>query len=272
MKKLMFSLVAVMLLGLALPLFAVTVSETDKYVVIETAGYTAQWNKPAQMGYMQAFVGGGDSLIGEGGRAFYHSSEYGGWKDWGELLSWEIVEEAPGRVVIKYESADAGTKEYTCVASYYDSVQYIKHEVTITNTGAATPSFKSGHEPMFEMNGTNAGIEASEDPYPHVVYWTANGTFGALYGPDSQEARNHGTRMDLVHDNLAEDIADGASATVIYYVAFGPGGADEAHALAGRVQEEPSAVSPVDSLPTTWGSLRMGNQVFDLSENEKWLS
>lgn len=252
----MFSLVVVLFLGLALPILAVTVSETDKYVVIETAGYTVNWNKPAQMGYMQAFVNGGDSAIAESGRALYHSSDYGGWKDWGALANWEILEEAPGRVVISYDSADAGTKEYNCVATYYDSVSYIKHEVTITNTGAATPSFKSGHEPMFEMNGTNEGIEAFTDPFPHVVYWTASGAFGALYGPNAQESRNHGTRMDLLHDNLSVDIATGESATVVYYVAFGPGGVDEGHNLASQVQEEPTAVSPTGSLTTTWGSIR----------------
>lgn len=136
-------------------------------------------------------------------------------------------------------------------------MSYIKHEITITNTGAATPSFKSGHEPMFEMNGTNERIEVFSDPFPHAVYWTSGGTFGALYGPNAQEARNHGTRMDLLHDNLSVDIAAGESATVVYYVAFGPGGANEGHNLAEHVEEEPTVVSPTGSLTTTWGSIRV---------------
>ena len=120
MRKLLFISTAILCLMIALPLMAVTVSETDKYIIIETAGYTVNWNKEAQMGYMQAFVGGSaDSIIGESGRAFYHSSNYGsGWSDWGGLANWEIVEEVPGRVVIRYESADAQTKEYTCVATH----------------------------------------------------------------------------------------------------------------------------------------------------------
>jgi len=258
MKRLMYPLVIVLFLGITSSLLAVTISETDKYIVIETAKYEVHWNKPAQMGYMQAFVGGGDSLINEGGRAFYHSSDYGGWKDWGELQEWKILEEGPGHAIINYKSADAGTKEYSCIASYYDSVSYIKHEVTITNTGATTPSFASGHDPMFEMNGTNAGIEASDTPFQHVVYWTDGGTFGALYGPDANEARNHTTRMDLVHDSQAEDIADGASDTIVYYVAFGEGDAEAAHALADHVQEEPpvTAVSPSGNLITTWGHIK----------------
>ncbi|MBD3183446.1 hypothetical protein GF312_14200 [Candidatus Poribacteria bacterium] len=258
MKKLIYLMVIIMLMGITSSLLAVNVSEIEKYIVIETANYEVHWNKPAQMGYMQAFVGGGASLINEGGRSFYHSSDYGGWKDWGELQEWEIVEDGPSHVVINYKSADAGTKEYSCIASYYDSVPYIKHEVTITNTGAATPSFASGHDPMFEMNGTNAGIEAYEDPFPHVVYWTADGKFGAIYGPDAGEARNHNTRMDLVHDIQAEDIADGASDTIVYYVAFGEGDAEAAHALADNVQEEPATtpVSPNNSLTTTWGQIR----------------
>lgn len=80
MKSLMCSLVVVLLLALASSILAVTVSEA--------------------------------------GRACYYSSEYGGWKDWGALADWEILEEAPGRVVISYNSADSGTKEYNCVATY----------------------------------------------------------------------------------------------------------------------------------------------------------
>jgi hypothetical protein len=181
-------------------------------------------------------------------------------------LNWEIVEETPTKVVIKYESRDTGTKEYTCIASYYDTVSYIKHEVTITNTGAATEAFASGHEPMFEVNTDMEGMEAFDDPFPHVTYWTAGGFFGATYGPDAESAnagewqgRNPG-RMQLIHNNLGVPIANGESASVTYYVAFGQGGAAEATALAAHVQEEPptTSVSPEGSLTTTWGQIRAG--------------
>lgn len=259
------SLLAIVLcLMITTPLLAVTVSETDKYVVIETAGYTVHWNKDAQMGYMQAFVGGSGDMIGEAGRAFYHSSNYAGsWKDWGALLAWEIVEEAPGRVAIKYESKDSGTKEYTSVATYYDNVSYIKHELTITNTGAATPAFASGHEPQFEINVPIEGMETFDDPFPHGVYWTADGTFGATYSPaaNSAAAGDWGGqspgRMELNFDNVGGDIGAGDSVTIVYYAAFGPGGVDEGHNLAEHVQEEPTAVSPTGSLTTTWGNIRV---------------
>jgi len=152
MKKLLLFSSVVLCLGISLPLLAVDVDEDGSYVIVETALYKVCWKKAAQMGYMQAFVGGSqDSIIGVAGRAFYHSSDYGGWKDWGALTNWEIVEEGGGKTVVKYESRDAGQKEYTCIATYYDSVYYIKHEVTVTAAGAVT-SFQSGHEPMFEVN------------------------------------------------------------------------------------------------------------------------
>ena len=213
------------------------------------------------MGYMQAFVEGSDeSIINTSGRALYHSSDYGGWKDWGQLQEWDVLEEGDGKAVVQYVSRDAGVKQYTCVAYYYDSAPYIKHEVTVTADGGAATSFQSGHEPMFEMAGANEGIQVFKDPFPHVVYWSGD-SFGALYGPDAQEARNHGTRMDLLHDNLGENLKDGDSATVTYYVAFAKGDAKSANELAPDVTEEPKgeAVSPEGSLATTWGWIRAGH-------------
>ncbi|MBD3183447.1 hypothetical protein GF312_14205 [Candidatus Poribacteria bacterium] len=259
MKKILYPLVFLMILCVTLPLLAVDVDEDNKYVIVETKLYTVHWNKPAQMGYMQAFVGDSDeSIINTGGRSFYHSSDYGGWKDWGQLQEWDILEEGGGKAVVQYVSKDAGNKEYTCVAHYYDSVPYIKHEVTVTADGGAVTSFQSGHEPMFEMNGTNEGIQVFKDPFPHGVYWTGSGFFGAIYGPDAQDARNHNTRMDLVHDSVGENLKDGDSATITYYVAFAEGDATDANALAQDVQDEPAgeAVSPVDSLATTWSQIR----------------
>lgn len=259
MKKLLSLLIAILCLGGALSALAVNVSDDGKYITIETQLYTVQWNTPAQMGYMQAFLPGSDeSLIGTGGRSLYHSSEYGGWKDWGQLLDWDILEEGGGKAVVEYISKDAGSKQYTCVAYYYDTAPYIKHEVTVTADGGAVTSFMSGHEPMFEMNGTNVGIQVFKDPFPHVAYWTDSGGFGALYGPDAQDARNHGTRMDLLHDNSGDNLKDGDSDTITYYVAFAEGDADDANELAPDVTEEPSgqAVSPVGNLTTTWGWVR----------------
>jgi hypothetical protein len=265
-KKLMFFSAVVLCLGVALPLPAVDVSEDNTYVIIETDGYKVCWKKGAQMGYMQAFVAGSpNSIIGTDGRAFYHSSDYGGgWKDWGALLDWETVERGGGKAVVRYESKDAGSKEYTCIATYYDSVPYIKHELTVTATGAVT-SFESGHEPMFEVNTDMEGMQSFTQPFPHAVYWTEDGYFGATYGPEAGSAsvaewgaRNPG-RMQLVHNNLGKQLKKGDSATITYYVAFGEGGANEATDLAADVQKEPApgkAVSPVGTLTTTWGRVR----------------
>lgn len=268
MRKLIFLWVIILCLGVILPLLAVDVDEDNKYVIIETAGYTVHWNKPAQMGYMQAFVGGSkDSIIGVAGRSFYHSSEYGGWKDWGALLDWEIVEEVPGKAVVKYESKDAGSKAYTCIATYYDNAPYIKHEVTVTAAGAVT-SFQSGHEPMSEVNIDIEGMKTFNQPFPHAVYWTEDGHFGATYGPDAGSAsagewqgRNPG-RMQLLHDNRGKQLKDGDSATITYYVAFGKGGEQDATDLANEVQKEPrleEAVSPIGTLATLWGRVRAGH-------------
>jgi len=67
--------------------------------------------------------------------------------------------------------------------------------------------------------------------------------------------------MDLVHDALGENLKDGNSATVTYYVAFAEGDAKDANNLAPGVTTEPAgqAVSPEASLTTTWGWIRAGH-------------
>jgi len=254
--------------------WSVDVNEDNDFIKIQTAGYEAWWRKPSiRSGYIQIFVAGSqESITGMADRTFFHSSQYaGGWKHWGPLLDWEIIEEVPGKTVIRYESADAGTKEYICIASYYDSVPYIKHEVTITNTGAdPVTSFQNGHEPMFEPNRDFEGMQSFDQPFPHVAYWVEEGYFAALYGPDAQQARttnwqdrNPG-RMDLMHDNLGEELKKGESATVTYYVAFGEGDEKEATELAEDVTKEPplgGAISSVDTVATTWGWVRNTKQV-----------
>ena len=104
-------------------------------------------------------------------------------------------------------------------------------------------------------------------PFPHAVYWTESGFFGAIYGPEAGstaagewEGQNPG-RMELNHDNRGKNLEDGDSATITYYVAFGVGGEKEGDELANEVQKEPSigeAVSPLGSLTNTWGRVRAG--------------
>lgn len=269
MKKLAIMLTVVLCLGAISSALAVFVDEDNKYVIIETELYTVHWNKTAQMGYMQAFVTGSDeSIIDSAGRAFYHSSNYGGgWKDWGALTDWETLEEKPGSAVVQYVSKDGGQKQYTSVGYYYDSVPYIKHEVTVTADGGNVTSFQSGHEPQFEVNAIIEGMKTFTQPFPHAVYWTESGFFGGIYGPEASSAaagdwggQNPG-RMELNHDNLGKNLKDGDSATIVYYVAFGVGGEEEGNELADQVQKEPGiggSVSPVGSLTTTWGHIRVG--------------
>jgi len=269
MRKLLLFSSIVLCLVTILPLLAVDVDEDGSYVIVETALYKVSWKKAAQMGYMQAFVGGSqDSIIGVAGRAFYHSSDYGGWKDWGALLNWEIVEEGGGKAVVRYESRDAGQKEYTCDATYYDNAPYIKHEVTVTNSGnTAVVSFASDHEPQFEVNTDIDGMKSFTQPFPYVAYWIGD-YFGAVYGPEAGSAsvgewdgRNPG-RMQLGHNNLGKNLDQGDSATITYYVAFGTGGEEDATDLATEVQKEPApgqAVSPAGQLTITWGRIRAGH-------------
>ena len=269
MKRLLCFLVVVLCLWSVLPLLAVNVSDDNTYVIIETVNYTVHWKKGSRMGYMEAFLPGGqNSLIGVGSRAFYHSSSYaGGWKDWEAMTDWEILEEGGGKAVVQYITSDSGSKEYTCVASYYDSVPYIKHELTVKNTGNTDViSFESNHDPMFEPNMDMDEMMTWAQPFPHAC-WEVNDGFVALYGPEAEAAplsdrdgRNPG-RMSLNHNSSGKGLSKGESATITYYVAFGAGDENDADDLANDVQDEPpigGAVSPVGSLTTTWGKIRVG--------------
>ncbi|HGJ65990.1 TPA: hypothetical protein ENS27_11460 [bacterium] len=266
MKKTISLLVIGLFVFLAISAMAVDVSETATHVKIKTAGYEVHWKKAAQMGFTQVFVAGdAKSIVGEAGRAFYHSGDYGGWKDWGALKEWKTVEKAGVKAVVNFKSFDGGAKDYDVTVTFYDTVPYIKHQVKVTNTGdAVIKSFQAGHAPMFEINADTAGMTVGTKPFNHVVMWTATGYYAGLYGPEANEARKHdwggkpNGRMDLVHDNAAKDIKKGESHTITYYTAFGKGGEKEALALAEKVREEPilTSVSPIGALTTTWGHLR----------------
>ena len=245
---------------------AVSVSDDADVVIIETQNYEVHWKKAAQMGYTTAIVGGSAIIEGDGeSRRLYHSANYNSWKDWGELASWEVVNESPGRATVKFVSNDGDRKEFTVMATYYDAVEFIRHEVTVTNVGGqSTPSFSDGHEPMFEIRGANDGIAGWETPIHHAAFWNSAG-FGALYTemgthrtfPDWANGAGNG-RMDLVHNDLGVDLNAGdVSDPIVYWVAFGAGGEAEANALAAVVTEAVvTAVQAKDKLATTWGTLK----------------
>lgn len=116
---------------------------------------------------------------------------------------------------------------------------------------------------MFQPNMPVDGMESYDQPFPHACWWV-NGGFVAIYGPQADSAalvaapaiNQDPGRMMLSHDSLDVSIANGESASITYYVAFGPGGSSEAHALAEHVQEEPAAISPSGILIATWGSIK----------------
>ena len=65
------------------------------------------------------------------GRRLYHSANYAGWKDWGGLVDFEILDQTRSMAKIKFVSDDGASKEYICVATFWDGTPLIKHEVTV---------------------------------------------------------------------------------------------------------------------------------------------
>ena len=245
---------------------AVSVSDGGDVVIIETENYEVHWKKAAQMGYTTAIVGGSAIIEGDTeGRRLYHSANYSGWKDWGELASWEVVNESPGMATVKFVSNDGDRKEYTVMATYYDAAEFIRHEVTITNVGnQIVSSFSDGHEPQFEIRGPSDGLTGWDAPIPHNAFWNSAG-FGALYTetgtqtafPDWANGAGNG-RMHLDFADLGVDLQPGdVSDPIVYWVAFGTGGEAEANALADIVTADVvTAVQAKDKLATTWGTLK----------------
>ena len=83
------------------------------------------------MGYAVAFVGGSPLFEAPQGRRLYHSANYAGWKDWGGLVDFEILDQTRSMAKIKFVSDDGASKEYICVATFWDGTPPIKHEMTV---------------------------------------------------------------------------------------------------------------------------------------------
>ena len=83
------------------------------------------------MGYAVAFVGGSPLFEAPQGRRLYHSANYAGWKDWGGLVDFEILDQTRSTAKIKFVSDDGASKEYICVATFWDGTPPIKHEMTV---------------------------------------------------------------------------------------------------------------------------------------------
>ena len=270
MKKVFFyTIVALFLLMLSIgSTVAVTVEggKGDAFIKIKTDTYEVHWKTGAQMGYMVALVKGKALFDDKIGRRLYHSANYAGWKDWGALTGFKILNQKKTMAKVEFVSDDGASKEYICVATFWDGTPLIKHEVTV-KAKKAVASFSHGHEPMYEVTPVDDmkkwDSKGDKGPFAHNAFFR-DSNFSALYAiyPTAQ-ARLHGTRMDLVQDGQGKQLKKGqTSDPLVYWVAFGVGGEKEAHALAETVAEvkdgdlQPEAVDADEKLSITWGAIK----------------
>ena len=269
MKNVFFyTIVALFLLMLSIgSAVAVTIEggKGDPFIKIKTDSYEVHWKTGAQMGYMVAFVKGKALFEDKIGRRLYHSNNYAGWKDWGALTGFKVLEKKPGMAKVEFVSDDGKSKEWHCVVTFWDGTPLIKHEVTV-KAKKTVVSFSHGHEPMYEVkipakDQANWDSAGDKGPFAHNAFWIG-GNFSALYATHPKaKARIHANRMDLVHDDLGKEVKAGqTSDPIVYFVAFAPGGKAEAHALADEVATGgPKNLTTVDAsgkLSITWGAIK----------------
>ena len=104
-KVLSFSIIPLMLLMIwtNFSSAAVTIEggKRDAFIKIKTDTYEVHWKTGAQMGYMVALVKGKALFDDKIGRRLYHSANYAGWKDWGGLVDFEILDQTRSMAKIK---------------------------------------------------------------------------------------------------------------------------------------------------------------------------
>ena len=269
MKKVFFyTIVALFLLMLSIgSTVAVTVEggKGDAFIKIKTDTYEVHWKTGAQMGYMVALVKGKALFDDKIGRRLYHSGNYAGWKDWGALTGFKVLENKPGIAKVEFVSDDGASKEWHCVVTFWDGSPLIKHEVTV-KAKKTVVSFSHGHDPMYEVaipakDQANWESKGDKGPFAHNAFWR-DGNFSALYATHPKgKSRIHANRMDLVHDDLGKEVKAGqTSDPLVYFVAFAPGGKAEAHALADEVATGgPKNLTTVEAsgkLSITWGAIK----------------
>lgn len=266
--------VVILLVGFSLTSDSVTVKDKGNAVSIKTDMLELNWKKTADMGYDSAVPTGAKvSLLKSADRVFYHASDYrGGWKQWGKLDKFKILEETPNKVVVEYTSFDGDSFEYSCIATYWDGVPFFKHEVRVTNKGPENTAWPvSGYDPMVNpgvpFGEKRAKAKLWKTPIPHGAYWVDEGYFGALYSthPDAKakfgDWQGNFDWLQLDHDSqIALIEKKKQSEPILYFVAFAKGGEVEAHALADSIikakEVDPQAVDFSGKLPITWGKMK----------------
>ena len=222
-KSFPFTIITLFLLVLSIgSTVAVTIKggKGDAFIKIKTDTYEVHWQTAAQMGYMVAFVNGKVLFDDKIGRRLYHSAAYSGWKGWGALTEFKVLENKPGMAKVEFVSDDGGFKEWHSVVTFWDGTPLIKHEVTI-KAKKTVVSFSHGHEPMYEANPVDGRAKwdsaGDKGPFAHNAFWIG-GNFSALYAiyPTAQ-ARNHGTRMDLLQDDLGKLVKKGQISNPLVY-------------------------------------------------------
>ena len=201
MKNVFFyTIVALFLLMLSIgSAVAVTIEggKGDPFIKIKTDSYEVHWKTGAQMGYMVAFVKGKALFEDKIGRRLYHSNNYAGWKDWGALTGFKVLEKKPGMAKVEFVSDDGTSKEYICVATFWDGSPLIKHEITV-KAKKAVASFSHGHEPMYEVkipakDQANWDSAGDKGPFAHNAFWIG-GNF-PLFTPHTQKPKPEYTQI-----------------------------------------------------------------------------
>jgi hypothetical protein len=278
MKKRVLALAFVLSLGFIFSSLAVDVIEDPQGITIKTHLYELYWSADTGshgMGYIEVTFEGLEKKLMSGGELFHDLDYMGGKRHWGAMIEkeTEILQEAPDVAVVKYISHDDRTLEYTCIATYWEDAPYFKHEVTVTNDGAEAqawpmtgedPSLIPGIDIEWDDAKKEGNMALSKEPLPHIVYWNDEG-FGGLYGstakarPRFGDWAGLGVRIRLDHGLAAKNIKKKETSPVlVYYLGFGAGGEDEAHALAAQIMETPEgkAVKPAGKVSATWGAIK----------------
>lgn len=277
MKNEILVLAFVLLLGFIFSSSAVDVTDDPAVVTIKTRFYELFWtadNGNHGMGYTDVTLEGLGTELMSGGELFHDLDYLGGKRHWGPMEEVEILQQNADMAIVKYVSHDNQTLEYTCIATYWEMVTYVKHEVTVTNDGPEAQAWPmTGEDPSlipgipieWDDVAKEGNMASWKEPIPHIAYWNDEG-FGGLYAsspkarPRFGDWQGMGVRIRLDHGLLAKNVKKGETSPVlVYYVGFGPGGEDEAHALATQIMESPEgrSVDPAGKLSATWGAIRV---------------